>query len=121
MDLVQLRGLRAVGVHGVLPEERERPQPFEVDVDVEADLSLAGSSDALGDTVDYGLVAERVCRVITDESFALLERIATRIAEVVFECDERIASCAVTVWKLRPPVGVDLDRAGVTIDRQRGL
>lgn len=33
-DRIQLRGIRATGIHGVLPEERVRPQPFEVDLDL---------------------------------------------------------------------------------------
>ena len=38
-DRIQLRGLRAMGTHGVLPEEQQRAQPFEVDLDLEVDLS----------------------------------------------------------------------------------
>ena len=45
-DHIELRGLRAVGTHGVLPEEHQRGQPFEVDLDVEVDLAAAGRSDA---------------------------------------------------------------------------
>lgn len=119
MDRIVLRGLRAVGVHGVLPEERERAQPFEVDVDVEADLSVAASTDDLGDTIDYGALVELVSRVVTTESHALLERLAGRIAEEVLAFDDRAFSATVSVWKLRPPVPLALDRAGVTITRSR--
>ena len=45
MDVIELRGLRVMGTHGVLPEEHARAQPFEVDLDVEADLAIAGDSD----------------------------------------------------------------------------
>ena len=62
---IQLRGLRAVGTHGVLPEEQARAQPFEIDLDVEADLRAAGQSDALTDTVDYGALAEAAARVVS--------------------------------------------------------
>ena len=40
-DCLQLRALRALGTHGVLPEERHRAQPFEVDLDIEAALQEA--------------------------------------------------------------------------------
>jgi 7,8-dihydroneopterin aldolase/epimerase/oxygenase len=115
-DRIELRGLRAVGTHGALPEEQERGQPFEIDVDVVADLSAAGSSDALGDTVDYGALAHAVERIVTKERFHLLERLAERIAEDVL-ADGRVASVVVTVRKLRPPVAVDLASAAVTITR----
>ena len=64
-DRIELRGLRAVGTHGALPEEQSRAQPFEIDLDVEADLRPAGVSDALHDTVDYGALAHAVERIVT--------------------------------------------------------
>ena len=119
MDRISLRGLRAIGVHGVLPEERDRAQPFELDLDIDADLSAAGRSDRLDDTLDYGRLVELAAAVVTDESHRLLERVAARVAAVVLDADERVQSVTVTVWKLRPPVPSDLDRAGVTITRTR--
>ena len=46
------------------------------------DLAPAGASDDLADTVDYGAVCEAVSRVVASEHYRLLERLATRIAEV---------------------------------------
>ena len=115
-DRIELRGLRALGTHGALPEEQFRAQPFEVDLDVICDLADAGRTDALHDTVDYGALAHAVERVVTDERFHLLERLAERIAEEV-RSDERVTAVTVTVRKLRPPVAVDLASAAVTITR----
>ena len=82
MDQIELRGLVALGYCGALPEEQERVQPLEVDLDVSLDLRVAGESDALDDTVDYGVLCAMVERIVTTERFTLLERLATRIAEV---------------------------------------
>ena len=108
-----------LGTHGVLDAERTQPQPFEVDLVVEADLRAARASDALGDTVDYGALADVARSVVAGESHDLMERIAERVAEEVVAADARVAAVTVTVWKLRPPVPVDLGRAGVTIRRER--
>jgi dihydroneopterin aldolase len=118
-DQIQLRGLRASGICGALPEERERRQPLEVDLDVSADLALAGRSDELADTVDYGALCAVVEEVLTGEQFTLLERLADRLVEVVFEVDPRISAVAVAVRKLRPPVPQQLDTSGVRIERAR--
>jgi len=107
-----------VGICGALAIERVQAQPFEVDLDVEVDLSVAGSSDELVDTVDYGALSQSVVAVITDEQPILLERMAARIAEVVLG-DERVVSVTVVVRKLRPPVPVELSTSGVRIHRTR--
>lgn len=115
-DLIELRGLRALGICGALPEERERAQPLEVDLDVVADLSLAGRSDALDDTVNYGELAEAIDRVITTERFTLLERLAERLTEVLLAVDG-VIEVTVAVRKLRPPVPQQLATSGVRITR----
>jgi FolB domain-containing protein len=117
-DLIQLRGLRASGICGALPEEQARPQPIEIDLDLCADLLAAGQSDDLADTVDYGAVAEVVESVVTGERFVLLERLAERLAEVVL-AESRVLEVTVWVRKLRPPVPQLLDTSGVRITRHR--
>jgi 7,8-dihydroneopterin aldolase/epimerase/oxygenase len=117
-DVIELRGLRAVGICGALPEEQVRPQPFEVDIEVCADLELAGRSDRLDDTIDYGTIGELVTRIITGERFVLLERMAQRIAESAL-ADHRVRSVTVSVRKLRPPVPFELETSGVRITRTR--
>ncbi len=118
MDRIELRGLRVMGAHGVLPEEQERAQPFEVDLDLEVDLSSAGRSDSLGDTVDYGAVAEAVAGVVGGAHSDLLEHLAERIAGAALAAGAPLASgVTVTVRKLRPPLALDLSSAGVTVRR----
>ena len=119
-DRIELRGLRAVGTHGVLPEEHQRAQPFEVDLDVEVDLVDAGRSDALDDTIDYGALCEVVAGVITGPHAQLLEHLAARIAQSALDrAGPRAAAVTVTVRKLRPPVPVELASSAVTITRRR--
>lgn len=119
MDQIQLRGLRMMGTHGVLAEEQTRAQPFQVDVVLSVDLSAASASDELADTIDYGEVTGVVVGTVEGEHFALLERLAGRIVEVVLGLDERIAAVDVTVTKLRPPVPSDLSSAAVRLVRAR--
>ncbi len=117
-DLIVLRGLRGVGTHGVLDEEKSRAQPFEVDVEISADLRDAGRTDALTDTIDYGAVTDAVLSVITGAHADLLEHLAQRIAEATFEVGGTQATAVVvTVRKLRPPVAADLAVSEVVIHR----
>ena len=107
-----------LGIIGVNPEERHRQQPFEIDLDLEADLSLAGKSDDLAETVDYGLAVAVAEHVVRTESHLLLERVAQRIAEdlLALGC---IDGVTVTIRKVRPPLPQDVATAAVTITRRR--
>jgi dihydroneopterin aldolase len=115
---IEIRGLRVVGRHGLLPEERERAQPFEIDLDIEADLGEAGRSDDLAATVDYGSVVRRVHDLAARRSFGLLEALAEAIATEVL-AEPRVEAVSVSVRKLRPPVAVDLGSVGVRVRRRR--
>jgi dihydroneopterin aldolase len=116
MDHIIISGLHELGVHGALPEEQTRPQPFEVDVELTVDLARPGETDSLDDTVDYSAVSEAVSRVVRSERYHLLERLASRIAEVC-GADPRVTAVTVTVRKLQPPVRAMLDHVAVRIER----
>ena len=126
-DQIEVRGIRAVGVIGVLPEEKERAQPFEVDLVIDCDLAEAGAvidcdlaeagaTDDLSATIHYGVAAGKAVAVITGETHELLERVAQRIADEVLAMD-RVEAVEVTVKKLRPPVEFDASYTAVRIRR----
>jgi dihydroneopterin aldolase len=118
-DRIELRGLRVMAVHGVLPEERARPQPFEIDLDLDLDLRLAGRTDALSDTADYGAVVDAVVAVLAGPAVNLMEHLAERVAEAAeaAAAPVPVSAVTVTVRKLEPPVPHQLGSAGVTIRR----
>lgn len=115
--VVEIRGLMLLGVHGVLDEERERPQPFEIDLDLVVERGhgrRATSIDDLSTTADYAVAVERVRSVVENESFELLESLASRVAEVLVE-DPKVSSASVVVRKLRPPLPAHVTSAGVRV------
>lgn len=119
-DRIELRGLRAHGTHGVLPEEKGHAQPFEIDLDLEVDLATAAGSDRLSDTIDYAQVAEAAVAVVSGpRSFELLEALADAVAAAVLSVDERVAGTTVSLRKLEPPMEVDIATVGVRITRVR--
>lgn len=118
-DVIELRGLRLAGVVGVLPHEQAQAQPLELDLDIRLDLAVAGTSDDLGDTADYGALCAATEQVVTTSSYALLEALAERVAATLLAADPRIAAVTVWVRKLRPPVAQQLSTSGVRITRGR--
>lgn len=116
MDRLVLSGIKASGIHGVLDSERDSSQPFEINLAIEADLTAASASDDLGLTIDYSRVAADVSRIVREETFGLIEALASRIAEAVL-ADSRISAVEVEVRKLRPEVEARLSYAAVQIRR----
>ena len=117
MDRILISGLRELGVHGVLPEEQERPQPFEVDLELLVDLAPAGASDELADTVDYGAVCEAVRRVVADGALP-----AARAARDAHRrgVPRRSARAAASSWRCAScnrRCAAQLDYVGVRIER----
>ncbi|MBL1175044.1 dihydroneopterin aldolase [Pantanalinema sp. GBBB05] len=83
MDCIHLTGIRSYGYIGALPEEQVLGQWFEVDLILWLDLSLAGQSDQLQDTFDYRSAIATVQQLINTAQFALLERLASAIANAI--------------------------------------
>lgn len=123
-DVIELRGLLVAGRHGLLEEERQRAQPFEVDLDLKADLSCAAGSDDLDSTIDYGSVVNAVAAVVAETHSELMENLASRILDAVFDTVSGAPGAAileeVTVWvrKTRPPVPYPMASAGVRLTRR---
>jgi dihydroneopterin aldolase len=117
-DRVSLRGLTAIGYHGVFPEERRDGQTFVVDLDLTLDTRPAAQSDDLRDTVDYGGLASNVVQIVQGPPVNLIETLAAQVAAACLT-DPRVTSAAVTVHKPNAPVGVTFSDVAVTIERSR--
>jgi dihydroneopterin aldolase len=96
---VEVRDLRVFGRHGVHEEERERGQDFLFDV--ELDVGERGTSDQLEEAVDYVEVARAVREVSDARAYALLEALATAVAD---ELERRFAPERVRVRVRKPEV-----------------
>lgn len=97
--------------HGVMQEEHRIGGRYEVDVAMELDFEAAARADDLTQTVDYEKVYGFVRKVVTENSFYLIEKLAYLIAHRVAEAYPNVVAVEVTVRKPNPPVGGPCDRA----------
>ena len=119
VDRLAVRGIEAVGHHGVFDFERRDGQVFRVDLVLALDTRQAAASDDLADTVDYGSLVDRVKVAIETEPVDLIEKLAQRIADLCLT-DDRVRSAEVTVHKPEAPIAATFSDVALTITRSRG-
>jgi 7,8-dihydroneopterin aldolase/epimerase/oxygenase len=102
-DYLHLKGIRGYGYTGALPEEQVLGQWFEADLCICLDLNPAGQSDKLSDTLHYGEVVALVQNLLKRSRFALIERLATVIAEAVLGYPQ-VQQVTVLLTKPSPPI-----------------
>jgi len=120
-DRLSLLGMRFSARHGVQPQEKLEPQPFEVDLVLHADLSAAGASDDLADTVDYAALHDLVAAIVGGPSFDLIEGLAAAIARAALVATDPLIvdSVEVRVRKPEAPLDGELETVEATIVRHR--
>lgn len=103
MDAIAIKGIRCYGYTGYLPEEQVLGQWFEVDVTLWIDLTAAGKSDAIEETVDYRFAIATVQHQVKTCKFALVERLADEVAQVLLQ-QSKVDQVRVQLTKVAPPI-----------------
>jgi dihydroneopterin aldolase len=102
MPTLVLSRIAFEGRHGVTAAERRSTRRFEVDVELDAALEAPQVSDRLGDTIDYGDVAEVIVSIGTGQPHRLIEALARRMLDALGE-KYPSASFRLELRKLNPP------------------
>lgn len=119
MEVLTLKGLAYHAKHGYYEEERIEGNDFEVDLIFHADLSEAGKSDDLNETIDYQKAEERVRAVMEGPAVKLIETLAHRIGEELFREFKTVKKLEVKVRKLNPPLPANTEYSEVHMTWQR--
>jgi len=116
-DLIEIKGIKSFGYHGVFESENIAGQDFFVDVSLELDLTRPSVSDDVADTVNYAEITDLVIQEVTGDRVALIEKLAGRIAERIKNTYPQIVTVSVTVHKPQAPVNAQVADISVTINR----
>jgi len=82
-DLVLIEGLEVRTVIGIYDWEREIRQTVRLDLEMAWDISKAGQSDDIADTLDYKAVSKRLIDYVEASSFGLIEALAESCAAII--------------------------------------
>lgn len=118
MGKVKVNTIRVYAYHGCLKEEAIIGSDYEVNVTVNADLTKASLSDNLVDTVDYVHINHIVKEEMAVRS-KLLEHVAKRIVNRIFSEIKIVENVTVSVSKINPPIGGDVDKVTIVLEENR--
>lgn len=119
MDKIIIKGLKIYAFHGVNKEEKAQGQNFIVDAVLYVDLSKAGNTDKVSDTVSYAKVTKTIIKTVNEKSYDLLEKVATRIIQQIFNEFLSVKKVDVTVKKPESPINANFDYMAVNICKDR--
>ncbi len=118
MSTIRLKNIKIYAFHGCMEEEGKIGSDYLVNLSVKSDLDKAAKSDRLSDTVDYVLL-QKIVKVEMAVRSKLLEHVGSRIIKSIFNQVPLAKSIKVTVSKLNPPIGGDVEEVSVTMKSKR--
>lgn len=117
LDIIFVEGLRGETVIGIDSNELHRPQPLVIDVQAGVPHARACETDRIGDTIHYGVVRERIVRLLAEHRLQLLEAFAEAIATILLD---EFGARWVRVRVVKPKKFPDVEAVGVQIERRAG-
>ena len=118
MGNISIKNIKVYAYHGCLGEETAIGSDYRVDLEVNVNLNKAAISDSLPDTVDY----VHLNRIVKEEMIIkskLLEHAAKRILDRVFKEVGKVKKVKISVSKINPPIGGDVEMVTVTLKSKR--
>ncbi|WP_242134110.1 dihydroneopterin aldolase [Aestuariivivens marinum] len=118
MGIIKVENIRVFAYHGCLKEETKIGSDYRVDLEVKANLQPSAKSDDLRDTVDY-VFLNRIIKEEMNKPSHLLETVCRRILDRIFSEDKLIIKAVISVSKLNPPIGGDVEQVTVKMVDKR--
>jgi dihydroneopterin aldolase len=115
MSLIEIKGMEFYAFHGHFEVEKIAGNRFVVTLNIEADLSKAGLTDRLEDTLDYQkayMIVQKEMAIPSD----LLEHVCQRIISRIKSEFPEVNKVSVKVSKINPPMGGQIERVSVTME-----
>jgi dihydroneopterin aldolase len=118
MGIIILKNIKCYAYHGCLAEEGIIGSDYLVNLKIKANLKKSSISDNLNDTVDYVKLNQIVVDQMKNRS-KLLEVVAQRILNEVFQELSMVKKAWVEVSKINPPLGGDVAMVTIRLSKKK--
>lgn len=117
MDKILIEELKIFAHHGVFREENIKGQNFFVNAALSVDTEAAGISDELERSVNYASVCEVIKKVMTENTFKLIETAAQTVAVQILGQFELVKEVEIEIRKPEAPIPMEFGSVSVKIRR----
>lgn len=117
---ISLEEMEFHAFHGCLEHEKKLGNTFIVSLCFRINTQLAATTDRLSDTLNYQLVYNLVKKEMEIPA-QLIEHLAQRILDNVFDTFSEIRHIELTLKKLNPPLGGKVGSVSIQIEKERSF
>lgn len=115
---ILLKEIRCYAYHGVAPQENLIGNEYLIELKLKVDISKAARTDEVTDTVNYAEVHQVIKNEMAIPS-KLLEHVSGRIIQKLFDQFPCIEKIELRLSKRNPPMGADIESAGIELQCSR--
>lgn len=119
MDSLKIKGLEIFAHHGVFPAEKELGQKFIIDLQLDYDMTKAGRTGDLTQSVHYGDLSQQLTSWCQSRQEDLIETVAYHLVEQIFSHYPLVSRVSLTLKKPWAPVHLPLETCAVTLVREK--
>jgi dihydroneopterin aldolase len=116
MGFIEIEGMEFYAYHGHYKEEKIVGNRFLVDLKIETDCRKAAESDQIEDAVNYQ-TAYKIIKAEMQKKSNLLENIAGRIIDALYDKLEHIQSITIKLSKINPPMGGKIEKVSISMTK----
>ncbi len=114
ISIIEIENMEFYAYHGHYSEEQIVGNKFLLTLKIEADCRKAAKTDDIKDAVNYQTAYKIVKQQMTIKS-SLLENIAQRIIDALYQNLNGIEKITLKISKINPPMGGKIEKVSLTL------
>ena len=118
---IMIKNLIIFAKHGCNQSEKVNEQPFSFDIKIFFDYEKSCHNDNIDSTISYSKIANLVDKFCKENSFNLLEKLASETCRMIMDNFSNIKKIKIKLKKIKPSTTLTVDSFGVSFTLQREI
>ena len=114
---MRIKQLEVFAYHGCEEQEKINGQKFYIDANLYTDISVAGNTDDLNETVNYAEVCDFINKFLTKNRFDLIEAAAWQCTTELLKTFPKIREVDFTIYKPQAPIPLPFGNVAISFPK----